>query len=263
MYYSRHPSLRGHPLRLRASAPSQASVASTGIGAAGMDTFFTRTAFLRVVLHHQADAWSILGSSWGLGRTYLRRGGRVVFHTLGQGRGKDVDSGGTSSRGPNRQISFRHACGQAPLGPVLSKPASLPHAGLPSALCTNGWSPTLVTLHSVCLLGRRMSFLSTRQSMPSTYESFKSAPGSVQASPTVEPPPWSHSNSSPQPISPAHCLFAKMIWFLFQAMLLCVATWMIWALTRLLLFTSPLDNIPGPPSHSFVYGVLYNTVDSL
>ncbi|EIW54967.1 cytochrome P450 [Trametes versicolor FP-101664 SS1] len=43
---------------------------------------------------------------------------------------------------------------------------------------------------------------------------------------------------------------------LVQVVLACVATWLLWTLFRRLTLKSDLDNLPGPPSPSFLYGNL-------
>ena len=41
---------------------------------------------------------------------------------------------------------------------------------------------------------------------------------------------------------------------LLQAFVICAVSWVLWKYFRQVVVKSPLDNIPGPPSQSFLYG---------
>ena len=42
---------------------------------------------------------------------------------------------------------------------------------------------------------------------------------------------------------------------LVQGVIICSATWVLWKFFRQWVVKSPLDNIPGPPPKSFLYGM--------
>ena len=49
-------------------------------------------------------------------------------------------------------------------------------------------------------------------------------------------------------------LLTTMISLLLQGTVICSVSWLLWKYFRQLVVKSPLDNIPGPSSHSFLYG---------
>ena len=66
--------------------------------------------------------------------------------------------------------------------------------------------------------------------------------------------PW---GSDGVPYTPSHNLLdllTTMISLLLQGTVICSVSWLLWKYFRQLVVKSPLDNIPGPPSHSFLYG---------
>ncbi|KAI0718774.1 cytochrome P450 [Cerioporus squamosus] len=52
-----------------------------------------------------------------------------------------------------------------------------------------------------------------------------------------------------------------MISLLLQGAVICSASWLLWKYFRQLVVKSPLDNIPGPPPQSFLYGNLTQLLD--
>ena len=45
-----------------------------------------------------------------------------------------------------------------------------------------------------------------------------------------------------------------MLTSLLEGVLICSVTWFLWKYFRQVFVKSPLDNIPGPPAKSFLYG---------